>query len=514
MTNTSKPILLIKEKRLLPILFWVTIISIIIFLLLYKLNDWSRSFWGEGWTLDAARNWVEQGHLGHYLDGQPIPPRSPVRFPVVIPVALSMKIFGAGTWQGRIPSVLFTLLTLGLFVYISEKLYRSRVGLVALIIALFLTPVDINPLYLGRTTLAEMPMMFYLLGGYALVWLALQRHPNWGLGAILLFGIGIHAKLQVPPFWLASMILAIWMAVKQKQKHAVRILVRVAIGSISVSAVLLIIQNITMQGSLNDPAMIKILINSAVAVFTFPIRTAAIWGVLTYSLPQCLGLIWVGQRTMGVLLNHRVSPSTNLTEMEANKEILRASLWGLGAIWMVWFLVMALMWSRYLFPPYFIGCIFLAAYLDSYTNGFDLRIVVQRVSDFLLRRGLNWVNLQAFILLLAFSILFGETIKSVLYNLSTEFPNPAVVANYLNNNIPSGSKVETFESEIYSLANGITFHYPSDLVSMQYVRKWCIEPQLEIDYDPMVANPEYLVRVPTQRSGILMMKYLLKGNSR
>lgn len=491
--NSSKQKQESQKKHIFPIIFGVVLLTIVIFLLLFRLNDWPRSFWDEGWTLDAASNWIERGHLGHFLDGQPIPPRSPVRFPVVIPVAISMKIFGTGTWQGRLPGVLFTLLTLSLFIYLSSKLYSLRVGIAALIIALFLTPVDINPFYLGRTTLAEMPMIFYLFAGYALLWLAIEKHPSWGFGAMLVFGIAIHAKLQVPPFWLASMVMAIWMAAKREQKTTLRILVRVAIGSTIVSVIILIIQNIVMPGSLNDPAMIKILFNSAVAVFTVPIRKAALYGVLTYALPQCLGFIWAGRRIVGILLNHRSNLSNFVDREETNKEILCVSLWGLGASWMVWFLTMALMWSRYLFPPYFIGCIFFAAYLDSFTHGFDLRVFVRRTSDFMLKRNLSWLNLQAIIILLGFSILFGETIKSILYNLTTEFPNPAVAANYLNNNIPRGTTVESFESELYSLAKGINFHYPSDLVSMQYVRKWCIDPQLEIDYDPMQADPEYLV---------------------
>jgi hypothetical protein len=76
-TKTSN--LLIRYR---PILLWAIFFIIVGFLLLYRLNDIPTLWWDEGWTLSAARNWIEQGHLGNYLDGQPVPPRIPVRNPV------------------------------------------------------------------------------------------------------------------------------------------------------------------------------------------------------------------------------------------------------------------------------------------------------------------------------------------------------------------------------------------------------------------------------------------------
>lgn len=221
-----------QKRQVIIILLWI----IIIFLILFRLGDFPRVWWDEGWYLDAARNWIEQGHFGHYLDGQPIPPRIPVRFPVAVPVAASMKIFGIGAWQGRLPGAIFTILSLGMLVYLSTKIYNRKVGIVTLIAVVCLSPIDFNPIFLGRQIQAEMPMFFYLLGGYLMIWFALRHSPAWGVGASVLFGVAIHAKLQVPPFWLVSIILAIWIAAKYKQKSAVKILGGIALGSILVLA--------------------------------------------------------------------------------------------------------------------------------------------------------------------------------------------------------------------------------------------------------------------------------------
>jgi hypothetical protein len=486
----------VSSRRLLAILFWIGLSSLITFLLLYRLNDWPKPFWEEGWTLDAARNWIEHGHLGNYLDGQPIPPYSPVRFPIVVSVALSMKILGAGVWQGRFANVIFTLLALGLIVYLTSKLFNRRVGFATLIILIFITPLDISPIYLGRTVLAEMPMMFYLLAGYAFVWLALQRTPAWGFAAMLVFGIALHAKLQVPPFWIASMVLAILLAFSRRQRRSGLVLIIITLGSIIVAGIVLLIQNQVMPGALNDPALIKILFNSVVFVVTWPIRKAAIYGGFLFSLPQILGLIWAGNRTFHSFRVNSVPAQEPSSLEETNAEIIRTALWGLGASWMIWYLSMALMWTRYIAPPYYIGCIFVAAYLDRSTNGFNLRILVRQISEFLLRRKFKWENIQAVIILIAFSIIFGQTIKSVMYKFSPQTPNPDLAAEYILNNIPRQSRVESFESELYFLSPDINYHFPSDLVSMELVRKWCIDPQLNISYDPMPEKPEYLIIGP------------------
>ncbi len=127
--KTTKRIQLPQKKKLFrpPIMGIVIIHNFIP--VLYRLNNWPSVWWDEGWTLDAARNWIEHGHLGHYMDGIPIPARPLVRFVVAVMVALSMKIFGIGVWQGRLPGVIFTILSLVLLVYLTSTIYNRKLVL-------------------------------------------------------------------------------------------------------------------------------------------------------------------------------------------------------------------------------------------------------------------------------------------------------------------------------------------------------------------------------------------------
>jgi Dolichyl-phosphate-mannose-protein mannosyltransferase len=491
--------------------FWASLVSIIIFLLLFRLDNWPRVWWDEGWTLDAARNWIEHDHLGHYLDGIPIPPRIPVRFPVVLPVTLSMRIFGVGIWQGRLPGVVFTSLSLALTVFLSSKMYNRRVGLASLLVLLFFSPYFFHPIIMGRQVLAEIPMMFYLLAGYSLTWLALTRSSIWVIGSILLFGVAIHAKLQVPPFWLSSFVLMIWIAISLRQRRSLFILTGISLGSIVTAGVVYWIQNMVMPGSFEDPDLIKLLINTVVIVINWRIRFIAILICLLFALPQFLSYIWSGRLIFPLLWKNRNGSYKSIDSNSANKEIIRMGVWSLGVSWFLWYLVLGLSWERYVFPAFFIGCIFVAAYLEELTNGFNISLVVGRISGILLHRNFNRQNFITLTTLVILCITLGLVGASMRGGFVGSNVNPVAAAAYLKNNIPTGARIETFESEILFLTPDVIFHFPSDLVSMQLNRKSSIDPRVAIDYDPIKTNPDYLLDGPMSKMWHLYDDVIDKG---
>lgn len=481
------------NKRWLPTIILTALFLLISFLLIYKLDKWPSLWWDEGWTLDAARNWITQGHLGHYLDGGPVPPRIPLRFPIVIPVAISMKLFGVGTWQGRLPGVIFTLLSLGLIGHLASTIFTRKTGVATLIIIFCFSVFIYHPLNLGRQVMAEMPMMFYLLGGFFFIWLALSKSPIWGVGAALLFGVGIHAKLQVPPFWLCSIIIAIWVSISLHQRRTTRTLLGITAGSITVAVIVLFVQNRIMPGSFTGSELIKLLFNTVIFVPIGVIRVSAMKQVLLFGAPLLLSFIWAGWRTWGYLSFGKRSKIKLLDPIESDIVIIMSALWGLGASWFFWYSVMAIDWIRYMFPPFFIGSIFIAGYLGELTKCFDLRLLVKQTSSLLLGREVNFINLQTLILFIALGINLGAAFLSAEIGLTLPRYDPELASTYLRNNIPTGARVETFESELFFLAPDIKYHFPSDLVSMQAQRKTTIDPTFKIDYDPLEAKPDYIV---------------------
>jgi len=463
---------------------------------MYRLGKFPALWWDEGWTLSAARNWVEHGHLGHYLAGKAVLPRSPVRFPVVVPVALSMKILGVGTWQGRLPGVIFTVLALSLVLYLTGQIFSRKVGIAALFVLLCLSPYSFHPFVMGRQVLAEMPMLFYLLAGYSLTWLALTRSAGWGVGAVLVFGVAIHAKLQVLPFWLVSFGMAGVMALLRNWRQQALILARVAAGSAVAAVVLLGVQNMFMPGALDEPALQKILFNTVVVVLNWPVRWQALKIALIYALPELLGYAIFGWRILQQLRVGRKTKAEAGSMEEANRDILQIAIWGLGASWFGWYVTMSMFWDRYLFPAYFIGAIFFAVYLGEYSAGFDLRLIVRRASGLLLGRGFNRLNVQALAGFPVFCVILAIAIVSFRQQTLVKQPDPYQAAAWLSDHVQAGALVETFESELFFLAPNLNYHFPSDLVSMQLARKWNVDPLVVIDYDPLEAKPDYLVVGP------------------
>jgi 4-amino-4-deoxy-L-arabinose transferase-like glycosyltransferase len=500
MTVPSKSSWISNHRRLITFLFWAAFLSIVVFLLLYRLNSWPPVWWDEGWTLSAVRNWILNGHLGNYRDGVAIPPGIPLRFPVAVPVAISMKLFGIGTWQGRLPGVVFTVLALAMYGYIVSKMYDRRTGVATLVLLVCLSPNAFQPIIFGRQVLAEIPMMFYLLGGYTLLWLALTKSAWWSAGAVILFGIGMHAKLQVPPFWLVSIVLAIWLAIKHRQWRSTKILAWVTAGSILIAAIVYLIQNSIMPGSFNSPELLYLLINLSVVTIDGTIRWKAMYTTVIFALPELLGYLWAGRLIIRNIFAHRIDAQLDINSLETNREILKAAIWGLGASWMVWYITMSMYWIRYIFPAYMIGLIFVSAFVGKHTNGYDIQWIFRQISALLFKRELNRPNIKAAAIVIAFSIALAFAIGTMRLQLAPSILQPETAAAYLRSNIPDGAKVETYESELFFLAPELNYHFPPDLVSMQLYWRANIDRQYPINYDPLKSNPEYLIVGPYAQS--------------
>ena len=108
-------------------------------------------WWDEGWTLSVARNFVERGHYGRLLDGEPAPgglEASPV---VTLPVALSFQVFGVGLWQGRLVSLAAAAAALALMFVLAARLYDQRVawGTSGTLLLLLTAHLQLNALLTG-----------------------------------------------------------------------------------------------------------------------------------------------------------------------------------------------------------------------------------------------------------------------------------------------------------------------------------------------------------------------------
>ncbi|NTU78929.1 MAG: hypothetical protein HGA45_05915 [Chloroflexales bacterium] len=164
-------------------------------LLFVKLGSSPQVLPDEGSLLSLARTLAEDGVYairtseGYQTYGiiQSIGPT------VVIPVALSFKLFGVGLVQARVVAGIYAMLALLALYLFGAKLFGMRAALLAVLLTL--TTPAIALLIFGRMVIGEIPVLaFFLLGCWLWLKATLERRPWLAPLAGLCFGAAAVTK--------------------------------------------------------------------------------------------------------------------------------------------------------------------------------------------------------------------------------------------------------------------------------------------------------------------------------
>jgi 4-amino-4-deoxy-L-arabinose transferase-like glycosyltransferase len=446
--------------------------------------DGAAVWWDEGWTLSVARSWVEHGNYGRLLDGQLAPPGLQAAFPVTAPIALSMRLFGVGIWQGRIFGVLCMLVALALIYYLALRLYSQPIALGTLAV-LLLTPMHpfMHPLLMGRQVLAEMPMLAYLLGGYTCLLLALQRSRWFLIPAILLGGIGLVSKLQAVPFWTLSLLIPLGATLLQRRWRIVVALAALLVGSFCVSQLVGWFQAWLLQGHTLLAQPLTGLLEVTAFVPVLASRRLALFHLIAFGWLALLGFgfaLWRWWHRRHIVARDDL-------------ETIRLVLLSFTGTWMAWFIVLSVGWPRYLFPPIFVGSMFTSALLCELTDHFNMRLLLTRASTALRQRRFTGQYGGALLAVLIIAATTPLTLRTVYRGYLVETSDGLFqVAHFLNAQTPPDALIETYESELHFMLER-RYHYPPDQLHIELARRTYLEQNVTIDYDPLAANPDYLV---------------------
>jgi hypothetical protein len=464
----------------------VTLIGLALILAAWKLDSTPPVWWDEGWTLSVARNWAMTGYYGRLLDGVPSTPTLSAAFPVVAPIALSFRIFGVGVWQGRLSSVMFLAGALALLYFLARHLYQRHVARLTLVLLVVVFPhPSIYPPYLSRQALGELPMLFFLLAGYAAC-LAAWRVPRWWWVASLCWGIALDAKQQTFPFWLASLSVPLAALALRRQWRRAAWLMFGLIGSVAIWRGLDWLVHQLLAGY-HAPAIGFTGLQEVTAiVFTTSARLTALKAALIFGLPVLCGL---GSTAWNWLRRDGVGPLEEVS-------LVRSMLLVLTASWWAWFVLASAGWIRYFFPVAFLGSLFVAALLYDLTRGFDAHWIAATVRATLTTKRLTRQSV---------AFLFGTFLIALIMGLGARtlyrvvhMPGDTSVeetARFLNHVLPVSARIETYDSELFFLLER-PYHYPPDQVHVDLIRRAFVEPNASIQYDPLAADPDYLVVGP------------------
>ena len=477
-------------------------LTIIGFLLLifalstYGLDRQPPPWFDEGWVLSLARNWVELGHYGHLLQGEPVPSTIlNAGFPVILPIALSFRFLGLGIWQGRIPSVLFLVLTCSLVYHLSYRLYGHRVGLWTLVFV-FLSPMyaDLHPLVMGRQALGEISGTCYLLAGYAAFYYAWGRHKYLIPISSLLFSLALQAKPQFLPFFFLSMFIPLVLLLLKRQKQYQQIVILILLALVfgqlmswgwSFVARPLVSSN-TSSG---DPyAMVwdlSVFFTYVVVLKPFFRLTVLRHFLITLAgAPVVVGLVYYGIKYIpSILRNSRWN----------REQISVFTLWVFSFSWFCWFVFFSIGFLRYLFPGLLIGNILAGYAIYALTMKLDFGVMLQTLAFNIHARSINGISVLRFFVLVLLVIVFVTTLRSFNGIIGVSHQNPYTdVLEFLNTQTDPNALIETYESELFLFLDR-PYHYPPDYIQHVLNRRFFLGEDLPLTYDPTEYGIDYLV---------------------
>ena len=451
-------------------------------------------WWDEGWTLSVARNWVESGHYGRLLLGEKAPRGLEGSLPVTAAVALSFRLFGVGIVQARMVGVVITVATLLLLYYLARRTYNQTIALGALFVTTFLPAyIQLFPIYIGRQVLGEIPAVFWLLAGYvSFLWV--PRSPLWALASATLFwAVALVTKAQVLPFWICSLLVMSSIAAYRRDWKSVSYWAIALVGSLSGYRVLLALHP---KGSMPITGLYE----ATAVVESIPSRMFALIVVVLFGMPTLLGLCY-GLRRL------------RKDDMEwTYTEQVRVALLFLASSWFGWFMIFSVGWIRYVFPATFIGSIFVAAMIYDLTRGYNVGYTIQQSGAFFTGRGFNREALGALVVAVIVVTSVPRTAMA-LYKAYVLEADASVqqAAEFLNSHTRPDALIETYDSELFFLLNR-RYHYPADQLHVELIRRTFLhDDNAVIDYDPLAANPDYLVVGPHSKQWRLYDDALKSG---
>ena len=470
---------------------------------LFRLDAVPPLWWDEGWTLAVARNWLELGHYGRLLTGQLVPAGLQAAPTLTASVYLSFSLFGIGVIQARMVGVVFSLASLGLLYHLARRIYNQPIALGTVLVLTFLPAyIGLFPVYVGRQVLGEIPAMFFLLAGYVSI-LHVSRYPGWAVSlAVLFWAMALSTKLQVVPFWSCSILAPISLSVFQRNWRHAFLWALAFVGALLGARLLPIFWGLFLRAKADIADPISGLYEVTGVVWSVPSRMFALIVTVLFGIPTLLGLCYGLWNSLKKDHPIQTPPAQ-----------VKLALLFLALSWMAWFVVLSVGWTRYIFPATFIGSIFVAAMIYDLTRGYDVAYVGQQSRAFFKGQVLKKEPIGALLVLVLLATSIPRTAmalyKTYILDADTSVQQ---TAEFLNSQTPPRALIETYDSELFFLLKR-DYHYPPDQVHVDLIRRtFLYDDGTIIRYDPLAANPDYLVVGPHSQQWRLY-EPVLKGGA-
>lgn len=450
---------------------------------LIHIQSFPPLWFDEGWTVCVARTWVELGHYGCLLRGEPAPPSLAAHFPVVASVAASFTLFGVGVWQTRLVGLLYTFVAFLLLYALARRLYGRSVAIAALAL-LLLVPLkwSIHPLYIGRQVLGEMPLLCFLLAGY-ICFLRSTHRPLWQVAAIGCWALAWMTKTQVAPFLVASFAGTMLLMSLRGDWSVVGRLAVAMIGSWGGCRLLLYAKDWLLAGHIMPHPPVDGMTEAIALVFVPSIRLETI-RYLFVSWPEYpLALAYAVWRLRGT------SGSGAKASVE---QTVQTMLLLLAGSWLAWFAFLSAGEPRYALPGLFLAAPFTAALFHDFTRGFDVAFLARSLAGLLERRRVTGQGIKAVVVVMLLVMMGWVAVQErYAFRAREDDQDLFAVTHYLNTATPPTALIETYDSELFLFLQR-PYTYAPPRVLVEIIRREQGETKA-VTYDPLESRPDYLV---------------------
>jgi len=248
------------------------------------------------------------------------------------------------------------------------------------------------------------------------------------------------------------------------------------VGAMVVRELIPVAEALFLKGRMQPVVAVPGLWQVTALVIVPSVRLVALQTSVIFAIPVTWGLAYAARTSLVHLRGG---------EGSAGCELVKLALTMFAATWLAWYTFLSVGFLRYLFPPLLVGSMALGVLLR---DGLP-RIRAKAASATMTVSSLVGTGVMAGLLL--------TLVPATLNALGSVFfeRRPAVptrVAEFLNTSTPSDALIETYESELFLLLDR-RYHYPPDSVHVELNRRTFLHQDVPIPYDPLAANPDYLV---------------------
>jgi 4-amino-4-deoxy-L-arabinose transferase-like glycosyltransferase len=434
--------------------FFVALITLTIVLACYNLDRSPRTWQDEGGTLLIARTLVEDGvYAIRTSDGyQTFGSIQSVGPTVILPLALSFKLFGIGLLQGRLVMAAWMILTIMAFFSLGRELFGIRTAILAV---LLLFSIPSGMLMLGRQAIGEVPALGLMLLGY-LMWLRAIRINTYRYYAAagLLFGLAAVTKGQFIPMILGMLgicaVLNLWFY----KRSVIPILLMGCVVSACIAGwigwQIFYFGLPTFQensAKMSDLASVTIGLNKNNTV----IALKYLFGADSRHFFYFIGIPSVLYAISHCYLNTKRNDAIIITSLV----IFMLLCLGYYVFWIIPVPV-------YFFAPASVASIFAAKLLNDVINACKISSTPSKYHIDNTQKAREIISLRTALILIIVSMLGFSISYEIRENVLSKDTGPQQVGAFLKQSVPPMAVIETWERELGILTNH-TYHYPDQI---------------------------------------------------